>query len=667
MLQTANKTRSPARLAPRVLAFLIDGLLLLALSAPLMWLVYREPIARLDDTRPLSLAINWLLPALICIGFWRWAGATPGKLVAGIRIINARTGEPPSLLQSLLRWLGYFVSALPLCLGLLWAVIDPNRQTWHDKLAGTKVVPRRVRRAGEDEDPGLIAAYIGAHWRGEQSLAQSFWVNNLLLSLPLGLALTALMSWISMKGEALQAGSIAILVGWPLMMVVSVWCIVGAWRAAAEYRRIEGSALWANLARLSLIGSSLQLLASALIGFAPQAGEFWQLARGIDPLGQASLSLSADARTLQLRGPIGMGDAGRLEKLLATAPQLRLVELASPGGRVVEAERMVELVRKAGAGTRAVGNCASACTLVFLAGETRQLMPGAQLGFHRASSGTYNPVFDEIANQELASTYRRMGLPESFIERTVRTPSYSMWYPKSEELVAQQLILPPPQNLDIALPSAGAPVTEYVEALRASVAWYQLESRFPGSLESAAARMQAVRAVEPGGADDDLLQVAALQELARRMPELIIASPPELRRRYVALVKAQLQAARAAGADACQAVLNGHLGQHRRLPAALLAHETAWLIAATEAPLPRWLPRPPSRIELEVVRRTLGTQAPGALAGIWSAGVDSVGMTPPPRCETVIRVLEQAAGLPVAQRELAERLLFQAVQSPVMP
>lgn len=62
---------------------------------------------------------------------------------------------------------------------------------------------------------------------------------------------------------------------------------------------------------------------------------------------------------------------------------------------------MVVLMRKRHATTRAVGDCQSACTLLFLAGSSRQLMPGAQLGFHRASSGTYNPAFDEIANQHL--------------------------------------------------------------------------------------------------------------------------------------------------------------------------------------------------------------------------------------------------------------------------
>ena len=34
----------------------------------------------------------------------------------------------------------YFVSIIPLCLGLIWVGLDKRKQGWHDKLAGTVVV-----------------------------------------------------------------------------------------------------------------------------------------------------------------------------------------------------------------------------------------------------------------------------------------------------------------------------------------------------------------------------------------------------------------------------------------------------------------------------------------------------------------------------------------------
>lgn len=659
-LSKASPRRTPpltrvasATLKQRALGFGVDALLLLILTTPLMWLAYGEPVAKLIDPRPLSLAINWLLPGLISIAFWTWQGATPGKLVAGIRVIDMQTGRNPSLKQSALRWLGYFASAVPLGFGIFSAIADPERRTWHDKLSGTRVVPSR-----ESNDTG--AGYIGAHWRGEQSLVQSYWVNNGLLLVPLTMALTGLMSWISMKGEALQAGSIATLIGWPLMIAIDIWCIVGAWRSATAYGNMGGSALWSGLAKFSLAGSALQVLASLFIGFLPQIDEYWSMARGIDPIGQAELSLSADGRVAHLNGPIGMGDATRLKALLEQSPQkVRLIELASPGGRVYEAERMVEAIRAVGSDTRAIGDCASACTLVFLAGGKRQLMPGAQLGFHRASSGTYNPVFDEIANQELSATYRRMGLPEYFVERTAKTPSHSMWWPRSEELVSHQLIVAPPLTLDIALPEAGSAVNEYKEALRANPAWYRAETRFPGLLDGVAARMHELRGLVPADTDPAIaqaaVQIAGLEAFAPQIQELILASPPELRHRYVGLLREQLKVARAAGPEQCQALLGGQLPPRRELPAALLAQETDWIGDAAEAAPPRRQRVVATAIELEVVRRTLGAHAPGMLSGLWSGGK----IAPAARCDAVLQTLARTAALPVAQRELAERVMFQ--------
>ncbi|MDC6166822.1 hypothetical protein, partial [Paucibacter sp. XJ19-41] len=57
----------------------------------------------------------------------------------------------------------------------------------------------------------------------------------------------------------------------------------------------------------------------------------------------------------------------------------------------------------------------------------------------------------------------------------------------------------------------------------------------------------------------------------------------------------------------------------------------------------------------EVVRRTLGGHAPGLLGRVW---VEDGGARTP-SCDAVLRTLDQAAALPVAQRELAERLLLQ--------
>ncbi|WP_372524803.1 RDD family protein [Piscinibacter sp.] len=132
----------------RVWASIIDTILVLLLTTPLMVMFYGRDYALNSmggGMRPLELVITWVLPAIAVIAFWRARLATPGKMAIGAKIVDAATGEAPSTGQLVGRYLGYFVSAIPLCLGLVWVAFDPRKQGWHDKLAGTVVVRRKNR------------------------------------------------------------------------------------------------------------------------------------------------------------------------------------------------------------------------------------------------------------------------------------------------------------------------------------------------------------------------------------------------------------------------------------------------------------------------------------------------------------------------------------------
>lgn len=653
-------SQQSAGLAPRALAMVIDVVLMASLSALLMWAAYGQPIAKWNDLRPASVVINWLLPLIGCVLFWSWQGATPGKLIVGLKVVDAKTGGKPSPLQALLRWIGYLVSAVPLFAGFLWARVDAQGRTWHDRIARTAVLHSRP---APTHGHGLLLDYVISHWRGEQGLARSYWLNHVLLMMPLAAGVYGLMTWIATKGEGLQAGAIAVLIGWPVLLLLETWGVIGAWRSIHGYREDGGSAFIGFLARVLLMLSAVQILVSLFLGLVPQSGNYWKMARGIDPIGQARFELSTDGRSLQLNGPIGMGDAGRLGALLATAPAVKTFELASPGGRVVEAERMVELVRERGGSTRAIGNCQSACTLVFLAGAKRQLMPGAQLGFHRASTGTFNPAFDELANQQLARTYRRMDLPEDFIKQTLSTPPHRMWYPTSDELVRHSLIVAPPKTLDVALPEpdkpgVAAPLVDYVNALRASEAWFRLDQRFPGLIDNAAAAMRGARESMAGSPQEiDAAQMAAQSVLAPMIRDLLLNGSADLRRRYLQVVRVQLAAAQTLGAGTCQAWLSGSPAARRLLSPEAMAWETSWLIeSAGDPPQSRTRSLTPTALEMEVVTRTVGATASGAFSRLWTDGAAGPA---PVSCERAAQVLDQIQRTPVAPRELAERVSLQ--------
>jgi len=126
----------------RVWASLIDTVLMLFVLVPLMFAIYgRERMASgVTLTGPANILVSYILPAVAVIAFWSAKHATPGKMVIGAKIVDAKTGGSPSFAQHVIRYLGYFVSTIPFGLGLIWVGIDRRKQGWHDKLAGTVVV-----------------------------------------------------------------------------------------------------------------------------------------------------------------------------------------------------------------------------------------------------------------------------------------------------------------------------------------------------------------------------------------------------------------------------------------------------------------------------------------------------------------------------------------------
>ena len=121
----------------RAAALVIDGLIIAVIVVPVMVLGFGIRHVAPGDAWEAGL---FIAVAVAVIGFWRYCGATPGKSALGMKIVDAETGETPGTLRLGIRFLAYFVSALPLYLGFLWAAVDRRKQGWHDKIAGTIVI-----------------------------------------------------------------------------------------------------------------------------------------------------------------------------------------------------------------------------------------------------------------------------------------------------------------------------------------------------------------------------------------------------------------------------------------------------------------------------------------------------------------------------------------------
>jgi uncharacterized RDD family membrane protein YckC len=133
----------------RFVAFVLDSLWVTLLLVPLLALVggpgfftIEHALTHAGDLR--EKLVSYGIPAVVIIALWRRTLATPGKMAIGAQIVDAGTLGPPTLGQLVIRYLGYYLSTIPLGLGLLWVAFDPRKQGWHDKLANTVVI--RVRR-----------------------------------------------------------------------------------------------------------------------------------------------------------------------------------------------------------------------------------------------------------------------------------------------------------------------------------------------------------------------------------------------------------------------------------------------------------------------------------------------------------------------------------------
>lgn len=650
-----QESLKPAGLKVRALALAIDLLLIYMVLAPLGWLLRGDALGADPGTlAAMTLGgVQWLLPSLLVLGFWHACGATPGKLVCAIRIVDASSGGRPGIGQLALRWLLWLLSALPMGVGLLWTAIHPARQGWHDRFAGTAVV--RASGSARRGEPGVAAlrSHLLSHWRGELPLAVSFWLNTLLVLLPLLAAALGLAMQVNVHGTLLSLGSAALLAVWALLLLAMSWSLPGCWRAATAHARDEPRrALAAHAVLVLLAGLTLYATAFDML---PRTGAYLQLARGSDPLGNAAITLSDDGGRMVLKGPLGRGDGAEFMRIAAGAARLRVLELASPGGRLGEAQRIADFVRAGKLRTRVTGQCAGACALIFLAGAERQIVPAATLSLSGAATGLLGPLLAGPVAVELASRYRAMGLPEPLIAKLLHASPASPWQVARAELEDAGLIEADAPSLDVALPAPGAADArfEIAENLRGHPSWHWLDRYLPGLIEAAAERMAAAHASAPG--DAGALQAEGQALVSALLPRLLQSASNELRVAYLAIWSEQLKNARRLGAASCAELLAGQAGVKRQFDAELIGLENAWLVQAAMQGLgPDF--RPVNANEQVVLQHRLGERAPAILAGLFQAGRKGQRRQD---CERHIEILALVNGLPLNLRPLAARAIFQ--------
>ncbi|MDQ5978914.1 MAG: hypothetical protein QG602_1888 [Verrucomicrobiota bacterium] len=94
-----------------------------------------------------SLFHGWLTPggslpfwfAVYCVVMWATKGTTIGGIICGLKVVRV-DDRPLDWSVAVVRALGGFLSLAVAGLGFIWVAFDDEKQSWHDKIAGTTIV-----------------------------------------------------------------------------------------------------------------------------------------------------------------------------------------------------------------------------------------------------------------------------------------------------------------------------------------------------------------------------------------------------------------------------------------------------------------------------------------------------------------------------------------------
>ena len=151
-------------------------------------------------------------------------------------------------------------------------------------------------------------------------------------------------------------------------------------------------------------------------------------------------------------------DVNLLSDYLFEHPKIKILKLTGPGGFMPAAREIASKIIEFDLNTVAYGQCESACTTIFLAGNKRSLETSAKLGFHRQwvdkeqeklyynamkeTKGWKNEfdyiawIYDVLADNIVKDIefMESRGVSIEFIIKALSIDSVDIWEPTREEL-----------------------------------------------------------------------------------------------------------------------------------------------------------------------------------------------------------------------------------------
>ncbi|MBL4731783.1 MAG: hypothetical protein JKY82_04185 [Rhizobiaceae bacterium] len=265
------------------------------------------------------------------------------------------------------------------------------------------------------------------HWRGQNAL-----FPTVIFSV---LGISFLMKSIPVQASFPVACAIMV-----VCSMVLIWQIVGTWRAITVNLAPPGEPTMAWLGYGALLVAitvtSFQLLDQ-------YSGDFSKPAYLRKLLKPPELLVSKDGLSISITGDIDFTTNTALLNTTAKFPHIKTVILASDGGLVYSARALAHNIIEKNLDTHIDERCASACTIVFMAGKNRTMGKTAKLGFHRYKYEINNPLRKSSLNDEQGNDtafFKKRGVSETFLQKAFMAPHTNLWYPDKNTLVSAGII-----------------------------------------------------------------------------------------------------------------------------------------------------------------------------------------------------------------------------------
>ncbi len=287
-------------------------------------------------------------------------------------------------------------------------------------------------------------SFIMAHWRGEYSLAFSYWIVSFLTNLSVLVVTFIISEYLDSQNAynplLLWVGNVLI---WAFLISITFWHIVGTWRSADRFSADphRKNTLWGGVAKFFLIMGGIKMIGQLPTVYR-DLGELSQMAFFNDSsIPDYKLTVTEGGKEIKLEGGFKYGLSQDLKRLMLSAPSARIVNLESVGGRIAMGEEIAKVIEEYNFGTVSNSGCFSACTIAFLAGKERFLGIDGRLGFH---AGAFAGVESSESKSGEYAIYRgltaKYGTSSAFIRKILATPHDKMWYPDRDELVKERII-----------------------------------------------------------------------------------------------------------------------------------------------------------------------------------------------------------------------------------